>query len=367
MKARPKSKGSSFPDTSAANAVKLDLFDYSLPDELIAAHPPDKRDGGRLLVLNPQSGQVEHRHIADLAQCLLPGSLLVANNTRVIRARLRGRRPTGGAVEVLLVRELVTGDDHCRWIVLTRANKPMREGDQIHLEDITGVVREKRDQGEAVIECDVASKTLLGYAAAHGEIPLPPYIRRDPVPSDAARYQTIFAAQDGSVAAPTAGLHFTPELIARLKARDIEIAFVTLHVGPGTFRPIAVDDTDDHEMDAEAFDIGQETVAAICKAKTEGRRVIAIGTTVTRALEGAYAENSALQTGAGTTDLFIAPGFEFKVIDGLLTNFHLPRSTLLCLVAALAGRERILAAYQEAVTHRYRFYSYGDAMLILPE
>jgi S-adenosylmethionine:tRNA ribosyltransferase-isomerase len=347
--------------------VKTSLFDYELPESLIAFHPPERRDGARLLVLAPASGAFSHSEISDLPSHLPPRCLLIANDTRVIRARLRARRPTGGAVEVLLVRALERGEASCRWLALVHANKPVREGAAIDLGGgIAARVAERRDRGEVVLDIAAPERALLEHAGAHGEVPLPPYIRRAPEAADAERYQTVFARHDGSVAAPTAGLHFTEALLARLREAGHDVRFVTLHVGPGTFRPIAADDLEGHVMDAERYVIPEETAAAIRAAKADGRPIVAIGTTAVRALEGAAQANGGIAAGDGLTELFIAPGFELKVVDGLVTNFHLPKSTLLCLVSALAGRENVLAAYREAVARRYRFYSYGDAMLILP-
>ncbi len=346
--------------------MKLDLFDYVLPEELIALHPPEERAGSRLLVLDPNTGKTDHRLIADLPD-LVDHAVLVANDTRVIRARLRGRRPTGGAVEVLLVRELEAAECACRWKALTRANKPIHVGDRIGFGGISAQVIEKGDRGETIIEIDASSKMLREHMAASGEVPLPPYIRRAPVAEDEERYQTVYARHDGSVAAPTAGLHFTEALIGQLAGRGAEMVYVTLHVGPGTFRPISAADTDDHSMDEEEYVLSEHTALTIRAARDEGRPVIAVGTTVTRALEGAFARHGNLSACSGFTDMFITPGFKFQVVDGLITNFHLPHSTLLCLVSALAGRERVMAAYNEAVEKHYRFYSYGDAMFILPK
>jgi len=347
--------------------LDIDLFDYTLPRELIALHPPARRDAGRLLVLDPLSEVLSHRRIAELGACLPEGALLVANDTRVVRARLRGTRPTGGAVELLLVQETGRDVERSEWLALGRANKPLRPGDEIAFGALTALVKGRRERGEVTVEFDRSSKEVRAEMAASGEVPLPPYIRRAPVPEDATRYQTIYARHDGSVAAPTAGLHFTDELVGELEHRGVEMVHVTLHVGPGTFRPVDVTDTDEHRMDAERFVIGDKSASRILAARKEGRPVIAVGTTVTRALEGRFAECGDLLPGTGSTELFITPGFQFQLVDGLLTNFHLPRSTLLCLVSALAGRKRIMAAYGEAVTRRYRFYSYGDAMLILPK
>jgi S-adenosylmethionine:tRNA ribosyltransferase-isomerase len=347
--------------------VRTELFDYALPAELIAARPPPERDGGRLLVLDPTGGPVAHAAVRDLPSRLPPRCLLVANDTRVIPARLRARRPTGGAVEVLLVREVEAGEAGCRWLALLRANKPLRRGAPLDLGGgVEARVGGRGARGEAVLDIALGSDAVRRHVAARGEVPLPPYIRRAPEEADRARYQTVFARADGSVAAPTAGLHFTEELMARLRAQGHEIVFLTLHVGPGTFRPITCGELSAHAMDAERYAIPAATAAAIGAAKGAGRPVVAVGTTTARALEGAVRAHGALAACAGDTDLFIAPPFDFRVVDGLFTNFHLPRSTLLCLVAALAGRERVLAAYAEAVARRYRFYSYGDAMLILP-
>ncbi len=347
--------------------MKTALFDYELPEALIASHPPERRDGARLLVLDPGSGAVAHSSIAELASRLPARCLLVANDTRVIKARLRARRPSGGAVEVLLVRDLERTANGCRWLALAHANKPMRPGAAIDLGGgIAAAVAERRERGEVVLDVAASNEALLAHAASCGEVPLPPYLRRAPEAADAERYQTVFARHDGSVAAPTAGLHFTDELLGRLREAGHDVRFVTLHVGPGTFRPIAADDLERHAMDAERYVVPEETAAAIRAAKAEGRPVVAIGTTAVRALEGAARAQGDLAGGDGLTELFIAPGFEFRVVDGLVTNFHLPKSTPLCLVSALAGRENVLAAYREAVAARYRFYSYGDAMLILP-
>jgi S-adenosylmethionine:tRNA ribosyltransferase-isomerase len=347
--------------------LRTELFDYELPESLIASHPPKYRDGGRLLVIDPRNDDNAHRAIRDLPEVLPKDALLVANNTRVIPARLFGARPTGGKVEVLLVRPADSADPaRCRFEALVQANRPLREGDRVDLHGVDVTVVSKGHRGEALIEAAVSTERFHEHVRAHGQVPLPPYIRRQPVPEDGERYQTVYAEQDGSVAAPTAGLHFTPGLMADIAARGVEVCFVTLHVGPGTFRPITADDVSDHEMDREEYFLSETTVSAIERAKAEGRPVVAVGTTTVRALEGAYAEQGALCPGHGFTRLFITPGFKFNVIDGLLTNFHLPRSTLLLLVSALVSRERILSAYREAVAMGYRFYSYGDAMLILP-
>jgi S-adenosylmethionine:tRNA ribosyltransferase-isomerase len=346
--------------------VRTELFDYHLPPELIALHPPARRDGGRLLVLDPTSGSIRHAAIAELPRLLPPGSLVVANDTRVIPARLWGRRPTGGRVELLLVRQLHAEEDTCRWSALARANKPLAPGDPIALGGPDAVVESRGERGEVEVAFDGAEAAVRALIERAGEVPLPPYIKRPVEPDDRRRYQTVYARRDGSVAAPTAGLHFTDELIGRVERAGCEIVFVTLHVGPGTFRPITGESLADHQMDAERYSISKGVAAALNRARREARPVIAVGTTVVRCLEGGRLALGSIAPGDGFTDLFITPGFEFGVVDGLLTNFHLPRSTLLCLVSALAGRERILEAYAQAVRERYRFYSYGDAMLILP-
>jgi len=306
--------------------------------------------------------------VARLGDHLPAGTLLVCNDTRVIPARLRAHRPTGGAVEVLLVEMEGSQESSCRWTVLARSNKPLAPGDPLTFDGgPDAVVEERGHRGEVRLRVAATAAALDEYMRTHGEVPLPPYIRRRPVAADRDRYQTVYAAHDGSIAAPTAGLHFTPRLLAELAGSGVEVRFVTLHVGPGTFRPVASEELSGHVMHKERYSIGAETARAIRAAREQGRPVIAVGTTVVRALEGCHAAKGRLEEASGDTDIFISPPFEFKVIDGLMTNFHLPRSTLLCLVSALAGRERILAAYREAIEMRYRFYSYGDAMLILPE
>ncbi len=346
--------------------LKTADFDFELPETLIATHPPKMRDGGRLLVLDQTSGDLFHRNVTDIPGLLPQGSVLVLNNTKVIKARLQGTRPTGGSVEVLLVRPLSSDADGSRFTVLLKANRPLKVGDIINCFGTTVTVLAKRDRGEADVAVDSPMAAFMALVETHGAVPLPPYIRRAPIPEDDERYQTIYAVHDGSVAAPTAGLHFTPGLLRAIEAQGVEVVNVTLHVGPGTFRPVFTEKLSDHKMDKEAYHISEKTVAAVNKAKRDGRPIIAVGTTVTRTLEGAFASKGTLAAGSGFTDLFITPGFRFRVIDGLMTNFHLPRSTLIALVSALAGRERIRAAYREAIDHHYRFYSYGDAMLILP-
>jgi S-adenosylmethionine:tRNA ribosyltransferase-isomerase len=353
--------------------IRVDDFDYHLPPELIAQHPPERRDGGRLMVLDRTRGAIAHAYIEELPQLLPARCLLVVNESRVIPARLWARRATGGRVEVLLVERCGGGASEAsaaqgeprpeRWSCLARSSKTLRRGEEIAVEPRPGAslppprlrVVDAPVEGRCQIEVDD------GVAlAAHGAMPLPPYIRRGDEPADRDRYQTVFARAEGSIAAPTAGLHFTNELLRRIDAAGIERRAITLHVGPGTFLPVRAEDVEAHRMEAERFWIPEATAAAIARARDDRRRVVAVGTTVVRTLEATGG-----RAGSGRTELFITPGRPFGVVEALLTNFHLPRSTLLMLVAAFAGRERILAAYREAVNARYRFYSFGDAMLIL--
>ena len=349
--------------------MKTDLFDYQLPESLIAYYPPKKRDGGRLLVANPSTAALRHETVAALPELLPEGSLVIANDSRVIPARLEARRPTGGAVEVLLVRLEQGGEDFCLWNTLCKANKTVRINDTLLFgESVTGTVVGSGDMGHKTIRMNVSTEAFREYIAQSGAIPLPPYIKRDVDDTDRERYQTVFARDEGSVAAPTAGLHLTDSIINRIRARGCQMDFVTLHVGPGTFRPITAVSTDAHKMDLEHYAISQKTADKINMAKKEGRPIIAVGTTTVRTLEGnAAINNGRIVAGESATDIFISPPYQFQIVDGLMTNFHLPKSTLLCLVSALAGRKFILDAYREAVNQKYRFYSYGDAMLILPE
>ncbi len=338
-------------------------FDYELPPELIAQHPPAERDGGRLLLLERASGAISHHRIRDLAALLPSRALLVFNDSRVIPARLWARRATGGRVEVLLLERLSSADDEETWACMLRSSKTLAAGEPLQVMPRDGAsapppelrVLEVPVEGRARIAVQPAERLL-----AHGVMPLPPYIRREEQPADRERYQTVYSRVEGSVAAPTAGLHFTPELLASLDAGGFERRSVTLHVGPGTFVPVRSDVVEEHRMESERYLVPDETAAAIAGARAGGRRLIAVGTTSVRTLEA-----SGGKAGEGRTEIFITPGHRFAVVEGLLTNFHLPRSTLLMLVSALAGRELILAAYREAVAQRYRFYSFGDAMLIV--
>lgn len=333
-------------------------FDYDLPPEMIAQHPLEPRDASRLLVLRRDSGEIAHRHFRDLPEYLVPGDLLVANDSRVIRARLHGRKRTGGRVEALLLRRL----DGRRWEALLGGER-IRAGLEVHFDsagvDLSARVEETRADGVRVLAFSEEVEPLLETL---GAVPLPPYIH-EPL-ADAERYQTIYARVSGSAAAPTAGLHFTPELIARLLKQGVRLAFVTLHIGLDTFRPVEVEEVADHAMHSEWCVVSEEVAAAVAEARAAGRRVVAVGTTAVRALETAAQGGTVLPT-SGWTRLFIYPGYRFRTVDALITNFHLPRSTLLMLVSAFAGRETIRRAYQEAIAARYRFYSFGDAMLIL--
>jgi S-adenosylmethionine:tRNA ribosyltransferase-isomerase len=328
-------------------------FDYQLPPELIAQTPLPERDASRLLVLYKSSGERQHRMVRELPQLLKAGDVLVANDARVIPARLRGRKVgSGGQVELLLVEPLGGAD----WLALGGSSKPLREGSEIEVLDARVQIVQNRGDGQVVVRLPVEGDALWAMLDRAGEIPLPPYLNRAPEPADAERYQTIFAKERGAVAAPTAGLHFTPRLVQNLQAAGIHLIYITLHVGPGTFLPVRAIRTEDHRMHRERYAVPEATAKALRERKG---RVIAIGTTALRTLE---ASNGA--AGPGSTDLFITPGYEFKLADGLFTNFHLPKSTLLMLVSAFAGMDHIRAAYKDAVERRYRFFSYGDAMLI---
>jgi S-adenosylmethionine:tRNA ribosyltransferase-isomerase len=348
--------------------MRLSDFDFELPPELIAQEPAPARDQSRLLVLDRRAEALAHLHTSDLPSLLSAGDLVVVNNTRVIPARLHGRRvPSGGHVECLLLRRL---DDE-RWDVLVHPGQKIRPGGRIAFEaagvrleaEVLGrhtfgrrTIRLWREDGGDV---DEAVERI-------GEVPLPPYIKRSLTEADRERYQTVYAKVRGSVAAPTAGLHLTPDTLARFAARGIEVAEITLHVGYGTFAPVRTETVEDHRIAPEAYEIDETAATAITRALGSRRRVVAVGTTTTRTLETVAAEHDGrIVAGSGDAALYIYPGFQFRVVSALLTNFHLPKSSLLLLVSALAGRDRMLAAYREAVARGYRFYSYGDAMLIV--
>ncbi len=343
---------------SAGPSMRPSDFQYSLPAELIAQTPLARRSASRLLLLDGATGEVDDREMVTLPASLRPGDLLVFNDTRVLPARLAAQRASGGRVEIFLERAL----EGCGALVQTRASNPLRAGDE--LATAGGTVRlcaRRADLWEVVLP-----QPAVEFFERCGAVPLPPYITRAPDALDRERYQSRFARVPGAVAAPTASLHFDEPLLAALAARGIERAFVTLHVGAGTFHPVRVENLEDHIMHAEWYEVPPATVGAIARARAGGGRVIAVGTTVARSLEAAAVAAGAVRAGQGDTRLFIRPGFTFRAIDGLLTNFHLPGSTLLMLVAAFAGREAVLAAYRHAITQRYRFFSYGDAMLIWP-
>lgn len=339
--------------------MNLSEFDFPFDATLIASEPVLPRHAARLLCLNPRTGILSHRQVADLPDLLAPGDLLVVNDTKVLAARLSGRKqPTGTVVEVLFVKDC--GD--AIWEVMLKGH--VRVGQRILFDGEASATVLQRDENGTKVRV-VSPVPVVDVLRAHGRMPLPPYIKRATQPEDLVWYQTCFADREGAIAAPTAGLHFTPELMARLRTRGVETAAVTLHVGPGTFKPVVVERIENHQMGEEWFEVSAQTVEVILKTKRSGGRVVAVGTTVVRALESAAQQAGGLQAMIGESRLFISPGFHFKVIDALVTNFHLPRTTLLMLVSALAGVETMRQAYAEAVTHRYRFYSYGDAMLIL--
>jgi S-adenosylmethionine:tRNA ribosyltransferase-isomerase len=389
-------------------------FDFDLPPELIAQEPPPERAAARLLCLDRSTRSLNHTHVTALPNLLRPGDLLVVNDTRVFPARLLGRRvPSGGAVECLLIRSVADGDqvairsradaeqieigsradaeqieigsradaeqieirsradaDHELWEALVHPGQKLKPGARVVFEGIHtlhGEVLERRFFGRRLLRLWTDDGTAVDAAVdAIGHVPLPPYIKRDDRNDDADRYQTVFARQRGSIAAPTAGLHFTPSLLAGLTARGVETVTITLHIGYGTFQPVRVERVEDHRLEPERYHIGTAAAAAITGARAAARRIIAVGTTTTRTLEAvARANDGTIVAGHGATDLFIYPGFTFRVVNGLLTNFHLPQSSLLMLVSALAGRDLVRAAYEAAIAERYRFYSYGDAMLIL--
>ena len=348
--------------------MKVADFDYELPFERIAQEPAMTRDASRLMVLDRGTGAVTHRRFADLPDELGAGDLLVLNDTKVIAARLRGTKPTGGRVEVLLVEPVGLDDGASTWRALITGSKSIRPGVTIVAPRGLKVVPLARDGDVWRVELLAAGRDPRAVVEAAGEVPLPPYIRRDEAdprgPMDRERYQTVYARVAGAVAAPTAGLHFTRGLLETLASRGIQTAFVTLHVGLGTFAPVRVTEVEAHRMHDEAFAIPDATAEAVLNTRARGGRVIAVGTTVLRALESRADDKGGVAPGPGRSALFVYPGFRFRVVDALVTNFHLPRSTLLMLVAAFAGREAILAVYQQAIAQGYRFYSYGDAMLI---
>jgi S-adenosylmethionine:tRNA ribosyltransferase-isomerase len=343
--------------------VRTELFDYDLPSDLIASRPPERRDGGRLCIV--EEAGVRHSQVSHLASEILPGDLVVLNATKVRKARLICHRPTeaggmGGARVELLFLELV-GEG--LWSALGKANRPLRPGDTLLAQDVRFEIRDRRDDGTLVVHTDADLERELDRL---GTMPVPPYMERQGDEQDVERYQTVFAENLGSAAAPTAGLHLTAEILSEMERRGAQLARITLHVGIGTFRPVTVNDLDEHRMHSEVIEVNDEVVDQVRETRKRGGRVVAIGTTVVRALESARdasARGCVVPT-RRSTNLLIQPGYEFQVVDSILTNFHQPRSTLLALVAAFAGLERIRDAYQVAVANHYRFLSYGDAMWI---
>ena len=340
--------------------MKTKDFWYELPEELIAQTPLEQRDASRLMVMDRQTGAVTHRHFYDLIDYLRPGVCLVMNDSRVLPARILGHRPTGGAVEVLLLRDL--GNKH--WECLCKPGRKMQAGSEVIFGngELTATVREVREDGNRIVEFHYEG-IFLEVLERLGRMPLPPYIKAEL--EDQERYQTVYSREVGSAAAPTAGLHFTKELLEKIREKGVKEAFVTLHVGLGTFRPVKAEEVTDHHMHAELCMMNAETAELLNRTKAEGGRIICVGTTSCRTLESLVNEDGTFQAASKWTDIFIYPGYTFKAMDGLITNFHLPESTLVMLVSAFAGREHVLAAYEEAVRQRYRFFSFGDAMCIL--
>ena len=339
--------------------MKKSDFYFDLPEELIAQPPLEKRDESRLLCLDKNTGSMEHRHFYDLPDLLQEGDCLVLNNSRVLPARLIGARPTGGAIELVLLRDL--GDN--RWECLSRPGRKTKPGQHILFGngELEAIVEETAPGGNRIVRF-LYEGIFLEVLERLGRMPLPPYIRAEL--ENPERYQTVYAKELGSAAAPTAGLHFTQELLETIRAKGVRTEFITLHVGLGTFRPVKEDEIEDHEMHSEFCMIPPETAEAVNTAKKNGGRIIAVGTTSCRTLESFAKDDGTLEPSSGWTDIFIYPGYRFKCIDALITNFHLPESTLIMLVSALAGREHILNAYRTAVENRYRFFSFGDAMFI---
>ena len=338
-------------------------FDFTLPPELIAQEPLPERDASRVMTLDRRTGAIGHRTFRDLPDLLREGDLLVRNRSRVIPARLLGRRASGGDAEILLLKD--RGAEG-RWEAMVRPGRHLRPGQRVTIDDDLTVVVETEalaEDGRRQVRLLSRRRDVPAALERCGHMPLPPYVRRPDRAEDRERYQTVYAREPGSVAAPTAGLHFTDAIAERLRARGVETADVVLHVGPGTFRPVSVENVEDHRVQGEPYVVPEETADAVARTRARNGRVVAVGTTAVRTLEAA-SRGGTVAAGSGETDLVIVPGYRFTVVDALVTNFHLPRSSLLLLVAAFAGREQVLAAYAEAVQAGYRFYSYGDAMLV---
>ncbi|EHG12993.1 tRNA preQ1(34) S-adenosylmethionine ribosyltransferase-isomerase QueA [Streptococcus intermedius] len=336
-------------------------FDFHLPEELIAQTPLEKRDASRLLIVNHKTGQMEDTHFDAIIDQLHPGDALVMNDTRVLPARLHGEKPkTGGHVELLLLKN-TEGDD---WEVLAKPAKRLKVGAQISFGDgrLTATILEELEHGGRIVRFHYQG-IFLEVLESLGEMPLPPYIHEKL--KDRERYQTVYAKENGSAAAPTAGLHFTKELLAKIEAKGVKLVYLTLHVGLGTFRPVSVDNVDEHEMHSEFYTLSEEAAETLRQVKASGKRVIAVGTTSIRTLETIGSKfNGEIKADSGWTNIFIKPGYDWKVVDAFSTNFHLPKSTLVMLVSAFAGRELVLSAYQHAIDEKYRFFSFGDAMFI---
>ena len=344
---------------SEALNLRTSDFDFELPEELIAQTPLERRDTSRLLTLDKSTGKTEHHHFYELTDFLRPGDCLVLNNSRVLPARLIGHRPTGGACEVLL---LVDKGDNV-WECLVRPGRKLKPGAEVVFGDgqLRATIEAEVEDGKRLVRFHYQG-IFLEILEQLGKMPLPPYIKAEL--QDQERYQTVYSKVNGSAAAPTAGLHFTPELLQKIEDMGVKLCYVTLHVGLGTFRPVKAEDIQEHEMHSEFCMVSQETADIINETKRNGGRVICVGTTSCRTIESFAAEDGTMTERSGWTNIFIFPGYKFKVLDCLITNFHLPQSTLIMLVSALAGRENVLAAYKEAVENRYRFFSFGDAMMI---
>lgn len=368
----------------------LSEYDYYLPEELIAQFPADKRENSRMMVLNRKDRTISHKHFYDIVDLLDSNTLLVMNNTKVLPARLIGHKDTGAKIEVFLLKpsyprplrereefvneqncEFTNSGEGCLWDVLIKPSKRVKPDTIIKISDELSVKAIKRleENGEWLVELLYKGDNILDVLHRNGQIPLPPYIERK-IPNDDLkkldfeRYQTVYAKDEGSVAAPTAGLHFTKEILQKLEEKGVELAYVTLNVGLGTFRPVQCENVENHKMHSETFEISEKAALQINRAKTEGKKIVAVGTTTVRTLETAYQKYGCIKPCHDHSELFIYPPYEFKVIDNLITNFHLPKSTLLMLVSALAGKDFIFAAYKEAIDNKYRFFSYGDCMYI---
>lgn len=349
----------------SSHSLRVSDFSFSLPEELIAAYPLPVRDSSRLMKVNRKTGEISLGSFTDLETILQPGDLLVLNDTRVLPARVLGHKDSGGRVEVFMISPYVDGSPPC-WKVMLRSSKPCKAGQKLHLPNgIEAFVEERLADQEWILRFPFID--VVTWLERAGSMPIPPYLNRGADSQDQERYQTVYARESGAVAAPTAGLHFTTELLDRLRGKNVSVATVTLHVGLGTFQPVRTEFVADHRIHRERFTVSAETVDAIARTKQAGGRVVAVGTTSCRTLEYLASQRDGLRAADGEADIFIYPGYQFKVVDMLLTNFHLPESTLIMLVSAFAGHDLTLRAYQEAISAQMRFYSYGDAMVIYEE